>query len=36
MGFKSQADYGESVSAMVAKQIERRANTIKEIAEELL
>ena len=36
IGYKSQADYGESISENTAKQIERRAAAIKEIAEVLL
>ncbi len=36
MAHKSQADYGVGLSANTAKQILRRAKTIKEIAEQLL
>ncbi|MBI4210978.1 MAG: hypothetical protein HY544_05765 [Candidatus Diapherotrites archaeon] len=36
VGYKSQADYGTELSFNIAKQIRRRARTIKEIAEHLL
>ncbi|MFH1257222.1 MAG: hypothetical protein V1494_08105 [Candidatus Diapherotrites archaeon] len=36
IGYKSQADYGTELSFEIAKQIKRRARTIKEIAEALL
>ena len=36
MGHKSEADYGTELSLNTAKQIMRRAKTIKEIAEHLL
>ncbi|MDO8626948.1 MAG: hypothetical protein Q7K42_00650 [Candidatus Diapherotrites archaeon] len=36
MAYKSEADYGVEFSQNIAKQIQRRANTIKEIAGRLL
>ena len=36
IGYKSQADYGTELSFNIAKQIQRRARTIKEISEALL
>lgn len=36
IGYKGQADYGTELSLNIARQIQRRSRTIKEIAEHLL